>query len=171
MYTLHHTYICTIVLTYVHVVTYSHCGTVLGLYFYDRHSTTLQPLHVKKIFIDYNSEQTIVKEEVRMAENTFVVQLLNCVQLFVTQWTTACQPSLSFTISRSLLKFMSTESMMPSNHLILCHRLLLLPLNLSQHQGLFQWVGSSHQVGHIIFCDMQISLMKCCMDGLSVLEK
>ena len=55
-----------------------------------------------------------------------VVQLLNHVQLFVTPWTAACQASLSIAISHSLLKLMSTESMMPSNHLILC-RLLLLP--------------------------------------------
>ena len=47
--------------------------------------------------------------------------------LFVTPWTTARQASLSFTISQSLLKLMSTESVMPSNHLILCHPLLLLP--------------------------------------------
>ena len=47
---------------------------------------------------------------------------------------------MSFTISQSLLKLMSTESVMPSNHLILCHP-LLLTYNLSQHQGLFQWVG------------------------------
>ena len=45
----------------------------------------------------------------------------------VTQWTAARQASLSFTISLSLLKFMSTETVMPSNHLILCHPLLLLP--------------------------------------------
>ena len=44
-----------------------------------------------------------------------------------TPWTSACQASLSFTISRSLLKLMSVESVMPSNHLILCHPLLLLP--------------------------------------------
>ena len=50
-----------------------------------------------------------------------------CVQLFVIPWTAACQASLSFTISQSLLKLMSTESMMPSNHLILCCPLLLLP--------------------------------------------
>ena len=49
-----------------------------------------------------------------------------CEQLFVTPWTAAHQASLSFTISRSLLKPMSTESVMPSNHLILCHPLLLL---------------------------------------------
>ena len=56
-----------------------------------------------------------------------VVQLLSRVQLFATPWTTACQASLSFTISQSLLKLMSIESMMPSNHLILCLPLLLLP--------------------------------------------
>ena len=56
-----------------------------------------------------------------------VVQLLSHVQLFATPWTAAHQGSLSFTISQSLLKLMSIESMMPSNHLILCHPLLLLP--------------------------------------------
>ena len=55
------------------------------------------------------------------------VQSLNHVQIFVTPWTAACQPSLSITNSRRLLKLMSTESVMPSNHLILCHSLLLLP--------------------------------------------
>ena len=55
------------------------------------------------------------------------VQLLSCVQPFVTPWTAACQASLSITNSQSLLKFMSIESVMPSNHLILCHPLLLLP--------------------------------------------
>ena len=55
-----------------------------------------------------------------------VVQSLSRVQLFVTWWTAARQASLSFTISRSLLKFISIKSVMPSNHLILCHHLLLL---------------------------------------------
>ena len=55
-----------------------------------------------------------------------VVQSLNRVQLFVTPWTAACQASLSITISRSLFKLMSIESMIPSNHLIFCHLLLLL---------------------------------------------
>ena len=54
------------------------------------------------------------------------VQLLNCVWLLVTPWTAACQASLSITNSRSLLKFMSIELVMSSNHLILCHPLLLL---------------------------------------------
>ena len=55
-----------------------------------------------------------------------VFQLLNHVQLFVTSWTETQQAFLSFTISWSLLKLMSVESMMPSNHLIFCCPLLLL---------------------------------------------
>ena len=50
-----------------------------------------------------------------------IVQLLSCVRLLVTPWTAACQASLSFTISQNLFKFMSTESEIPSNHLIFCH--------------------------------------------------
>ena len=59
------------------------------------------------------------------------VQSLSCVWLFATPWTAACQASLSITNSRSSLKLMSIDSVMPSNHLILCHilchPLLLLP--------------------------------------------
>ena len=54
------------------------------------------------------------------------VQSLSRVWLFVTPWTEACQASLSITNSWSLLKLMSFESVMPSNHLILCHPLFLL---------------------------------------------
>ena len=80
-----------------------------------------------------NVQDTLLfKKHHRQARATFcfpfvVVQLLSRVRLFVTPWTAAHQASLSFTISRSLLKLMSIESMMPSNHLILCHPLLLLP--------------------------------------------
>ena len=56
------------------------------------------------------------------------VQSLSCVRLFATPWTVACQASLSITNSRSLLKVISIESVIPSNHLILCCPLLLLPL-------------------------------------------
>ena len=59
--------------------------------------------------------------------NLSSVQLLSWVWLFVTPWTAAYQASLSFTNSWSLLKLMSIQSVMPSNHLILCHPLLLLP--------------------------------------------
>ena len=57
----------------------------------------------------------------------FVVQSLSRVQLFVTPWAAACQAPLCSTISWSLLKFMSIESVMPSNHLILCRPLLFPP--------------------------------------------
>ena len=55
-----------------------------------------------------------------------VVQLLSRVWFFATPWTAALQASLSFTNSRTLLKLLSIESVIPSNHLILCHPLLLL---------------------------------------------
>ena len=72
-----------------------------------------------------------------------VVQSLSRVQIFVTPWTAAHQASLSFTISPSLLKLVFTELMRPSNHLTLCHPLLLLP-------SIFPSIrvfpkGSSHQ--------------------------
>ena len=60
-------------------------------------------------------------------QGLFFVQSLSCVQLFATPWTAACQASLSITKSQNLLKLMSTETVMPPNHLILCHPLLLLP--------------------------------------------
>ena len=56
-----------------------------------------------------------------------VVQLLSCAQLFATPWTAVCQDSLSFTISWSLLKLLSIELVMPSNHLFLCCPLFHLP--------------------------------------------
>ena len=76
--------------------------------------------------------------------------LLSHVRLFATPWTAAHQASLFFTISRSLLKLMSIELVMPSDHhhhhhLILCHPPSPLAFNISQDQGLFQWVGSSCQ--------------------------
>ena len=65
------------------------------------------------------------------------VQWLSHVQLFVTPWTAAHQASLSITNSQRLLKLISIESVMPSNHLIFC-RLLLLPLQLFPASGSFQ---------------------------------
>ena len=73
------------------------------------------------------------------------VQLLSCVRVFATSWITAHQASQSITNSRSLLKLMFIELVMPSNHLILCHPSPSLPaFNLSQHQGL-----SNESVLHI----------------------
>ena len=78
-----------------------------------------------------------------------VVQLLSCIWLLAAPWSTASQSSLSFTISRSLLKLVVFESMMPSIHLILC-RPSPHALNLSQYQGLFQGVDSSYQVAKVL---------------------
>ena len=57
-----------------------------------------------------------------------VVEALSCVWLFAIPWTAACQAFLPFTVSKSLLKFTFTELLMPTNHLILCHPLLLPPI-------------------------------------------
>ena len=73
---------------------------------------------------------TLKRNKTQKTEGTWrfsSVQLLSCVRLFATPWTAARQASLSITNSRSLLKLMSIESLMPSNHLILCHPLLLFP--------------------------------------------
>ena len=76
------------------------------------------------------------------------VESLSCVWLFVTPWTAARQASLFITNSQNLLKLMSIELVMPSNHLIPC-RPLLVPSSIFpsiRHQGLFQWVSSLHKV-------------------------
>ena len=81
-----------------------------------------------------------------------VVQSLSRIQLFATPWPTTCQAPLSFTISQSLLKFMSIDLVMPSNHLILCRPLRLLPsifpsIRVFSVSQLFesdgQWIGVS----------------------------
>ena len=73
-----------------------------------------------------------------------VQSLSNVLLFFVTQWTAACQASLSITNLQSLLKLMSIELVMPSNHLILCHPLLLLP-SIFPNIGIF----SNESVLHI----------------------
>jgi len=71
-----------------------------------------------------------------------------------TPWTAEYQAFLSITNSQSLLKLMSIESVMPSNHLILS---FLSPpaFNLSQHQSFFKWVSSSHQVAKVLEFQLQ----------------
>ena len=64
----------------------------------------------------------------------------------VTLWTVAPQTSLAFNISHSLLKLMSTESVMPFSHLILCLPLLFLPSVFPNIKVFFQWISSLHQV-------------------------
>ena len=91
-----------------------------------------------------------------MAQNEvlFVVQSLCHNQLFETPWTAAYQASLSFSISRSLLKLMSIESMILSNHLLLfCP--LLLPLVFPSIRVFTKWVSSSHQVAKVLELQLQ----------------
>ena len=93
-----------------------------------------------------------------MLELTFQfssVSLLSSVQLFVTPWTAARQASLSITNSQSLLKLMSIES---SDAIQPSHPLSSPSppaFNLSQHQGLFQWVSSSHQMVKVLEFQLQ----------------
>ena len=70
---------------------------------------------------------SIGREGALYIDAVIAAQSLSCVLLFATPWATAHQASLSFTTSWSLLRLMSIESMMPSNHLILCCSLLLPP--------------------------------------------
>ena len=79
-----------------------------------------------------------------------VIESLSHVWLFVTPWAAACQASLSFTISRSLLK-LSCPSSQWCHHTISSSAVpYSLAFSLSRHQSLFQWVGSSHQVAQTI---------------------
>ena len=70
-----------------------------------------------------------------------IVQSPSRVQLFVTPWSAAQQAFLSFTISWGLFKLMSFESVMPSNHLILCHPLLLLKMLEMWYKTIFKPIG------------------------------
>ena len=82
-----------------------------------------------------------------------VVQSPSHVWFFKTPWTAACQTSLSLTISQSLSNFMSIALVMPSS---ISSSVASSPaFNLSQHQGLFQWVGCSHQLTKVLELQLQ----------------
>ena len=68
-----------------------------------------------------------VPPNLELTQVIVVVRLFSCVRLFATPWTAACQASLSITNYRSLLNLITIELVMPSNYLVLCHPLLLLP--------------------------------------------
>ena len=87
-----------------------------------------------------NCNRELADHRLWMLHNS--VQLLSRVWLFETPWTATLQASLSITNSWSLLKLMSIKLVMPSNHLILCHP-LLLPSMFPSIMGLFKWVCSS----------------------------
>ena len=96
-------------------------------------------------------------------------QLLRSVQLFATTWTAACQASLLFTVSWSLFKLMCLELVMPSNHLIPCHPLLLLPSIFPGFRVFSQWFSSSHHVTrgyYIMEKDALLSIRQICFQIL-----
>ena len=82
----------------------------------------------------------------------FSVHSFSCVQLFAKPWTAAHQVTMSITNSQSLLKLISIDLVMPSNYLILCPPLLLLPSIFPSIQTVFQWGNSSHQVAKVLEC-------------------
>ena len=92
-------------------------------------------------------------------QSRHVVQSLSCVQLFETPWTAAHQSSLSFTISLSLLKLMSIESMASSNHLILCCPILFL-LSIFANIRVFSH-ESALQVAKISELQLQHQFFQC----------
>ena len=113
------------------------------------------------------SNQSVLKE-LKKLNPLDVVQSLSLVWLFEAPWAAACQASLSFTIFQGLLKLMPIESMMPSNHLILCHPLLLLP-SIFPSIGVFssesalpiRWPGCIGTSASASVVPESISLKKC----------
>ena len=87
-------------------------------------------------------------EVCRQIQLVQLVQSLSRVWLFATPWIATRQASLSITNSRSSLKLICIQSVMPSSHLILCRPLLLLP-PIPPTISLFQWVNSSHEVAKV----------------------
>ena len=109
------------------------------------------------------SQASDTTEQLSQAQYIFVViQLLSCVGLFVTLWTAAHQASLSFTISWSLLKLMSIELVMLSNHLILCCPLLLQSFSAS---GSFSMSWFLTSCGHSIGPSASASVLPVSIQG------
>ena len=105
-------------------------GSVVLFIFIDKHFYRACNLYQKSIWF-------------YQLTNFVVVQLLSPVRLFAIPWTTAHQASLSLAVPRRLPEFMSTELVKLSNHLILCHSLLLLPSVLPSIRVFSSWVQSN----------------------------
>ena len=115
------------------------------------------PFRIVKIWNNWNTDNTKcwkIRALICCSVQFSSVQSLSCVWLFATPSTAACQASLSITNARSLLKHVHRVS-----DAIQPYHLLSSPsppaLNLSQHQGLFQWVSPSHQVARILEFQLQ----------------
>ena len=111
----------------------------------------------------------ILKNTVLKKEFVAVVQSLSRVWLFVTPWRAALQVSLSFTITWNLVKLMSIESVMLSNHLILCHALLLSPSIIPESGSLpMSWLFASNGqcIDHLSINTMYWPFIDQCIDQL-----
>ena len=130
-----------LLLKWMHVAEFTGLRTVCGLEIYYPGFPTLQAdsLPSKPPAKPYLNLVDAVEKLTQCCKSTIVVvQSFSCVRLFATPWTAACQASLSFTISRSLLKL--SDAIQPSHPLSSPSPLAFC---LSQHQGLFQWVDSA----------------------------
>ena len=118
----------------------------------ERPLTGLQPSSHLLTVSSHDGEQAVLVFFFQFSS----VQSLSCVWLFATPWTAAHLASLPITNPWSLLKLMSVESVMSSNHLILCHPLLLLP-SIFSSIGVFskESVSSSHQVAKVLEFQLQ----------------
>ena len=135
------------------------CGDDSGLYcFLD---STYKWYHTAFVFLWLISLNVLFSRSNHFATNGIVpfffvvVQSPNCFQLYVTPCTAAHQASLSFTIFWGFLKLKPIESMMPSDHLILCHPLLLPPSIFPSITVFSKWVGSMHQVAKVLELQLQ----------------
>ena len=116
----------------------------------------LQSMGLKRIGHDWViNTLTFICSLKQLTSRFVVVQSLNRVWFSVTPWTAACQASLSFIISWSLLKLISIESVMPSSHLVLWCPLLLLPFIFPSIRVFFQWIASSNQVSKVLEFQLQ----------------
>ena len=111
---------------------------------------------VGRFFIIWITREALIMKSVQFSS----VQLLSGVWLLVTSWTAVRQASLSISNSQSLSKLMSTESVMSSNHLILCCPLLFQP-SIIPAWGSFKWVSSSHQVAKVLEFQLQHQSFQC----------
>ena len=102
----------------------------------------------------FSFNSSIFGSAIVLAVVCLIVQSLSHVWLLAAPWAAARQASLSFNISQSLLKPMSIESVMPSNHLILCCP-LLLPPSVFPSIKVFQWVSSLNQVAQVLELQLQ----------------
>ena len=99
---------------------------IMRILYIERKQFKMYGMYTSKYMLSIRSSKEVV----------VVVQPLSCVRLFMTPWIAVCQVSLSLPVSQSLLKLMSIELVMPSNHFVLCHP-LLLPLQAFPASGFF----------------------------------